>query len=260
MVACPIALLTGSSRGLGAAILAHLRSLHYVVITLQRTPVHDPNVRTLLVDLSDTAQLSAVISRLIDELPHLDLIVNNAAMCPREERTTWDEVVQVNFRAPIQITEGLIPILHKSCYYARVINISSGDGELLYFATMPRATLANLHEHDSSEELVQSLQSLCKVLAQADDDRFVYGTQKAYKLSKAGLNGYTRYAARQYEQVEFLAICPGEVETTMRDVEAGGEALSTEEAVQRMGQVFDVRRQWENGSGRFWRFGQRIDW
>lgn len=92
-----------------------------------------------------------------------------------------------------------------------------------------------------------------------NDDRFVYGAQKAYKLSKAGMNGYTRYAARRYKMVNFLAICPGDVDTQMRDLEAA-EVISAEEAVKLMGEVFHVRREWSHENGGFWRFGRRIDW
>lgn len=256
----PIALLTGASRGLGAAILAHLQALNYIVVALQRTPIHGHNIRAFAVDLCDSVQLSVCISQLINELPHLDLLVNNAAICPREENTTWGEVIQVNFHAPLQVIEGLFPLLHKSPYFARVINISSGDGELIYFASEPRAILSKLDECGSSGELVSSVQNLCKVVAQAHDDRFVYGAQKAYKLSKAGMNGYTRYAARRYKGVKLLAICPGDVDTDMGDSAAAEEVICADEAVRRMGEVFDVRKEWGNGSGGFWRFGRRIDW
>ncbi|TDC52507.1 SDR family oxidoreductase, partial [Micromonospora sp. KC207] len=101
-----------------AAVAAALRAAH-----------PDRRVTTALVDLADAAATARVAEEVRRLHPRLRLLVNNAgvALGGRFDQVTPDEfgwVIDVNFRAVVQLTRALLPAL-KAEPGAHLVNVSS---------------------------------------------------------------------------------------------------------------------------------------
>lgn len=249
-----IAVVTGCSRGIGRAIAHRLVHHHFHVVAGVRTPLQYslPNVKQLPLDLSECESVTAFASAIFDLLPYIDLLVNCAAVCPQHNSTqwsVWNHALQVNCLSHIRITEMLLPLLARSRHFPRVVNISSGDGELLFFSTPLRHRL-------EACVLVPSIEQLQSELTRIFKDTYhdyakygehaslqVHGNQPIYKLSKAAFNTYTRLRSKLSDarsgkrpssssrHVRFIAVCPGDVATDMADP---GAQLCPEQAVSDM--------------------------
>lgn len=134
------ALVTGASRGIGAAIARaldragarvalaarHRAGLEAVAADL----VHDPVV--LEVDLADADAPGALASGALAALGHVDVLVNNAAVANRSPTVELDAAVidhlyAVNVRAPLLLVAALIPSMVERTRGA-VVNLSSVSG------------------------------------------------------------------------------------------------------------------------------------
>jgi NAD(P)-dependent dehydrogenase (short-subunit alcohol dehydrogenase family) len=110
-------LVTGASRGIGAAVARRLAAAGADVVVTARdvdalqalaAALRGYGVRSVAVgaDLTDRASLAALMARVHDELGGLDVLVNNAGVLPaaaRAERTDWaqwDATLGVNLAAP----------------------------------------------------------------------------------------------------------------------------------------------------------------
>jgi len=137
------ALVTGSSRGIGAAI-ARVLAQHGA-----RIAVHyrggESEARHLLealpgqghallqADLVDPAAAAALPGRAATALGQLDIVVNNAGIYerlpdvgtdPQGWRTAWDRTLAVNLTAPALICEAAAPLL-EAAGGGHIVNISS---------------------------------------------------------------------------------------------------------------------------------------
>jgi NAD(P)-dependent dehydrogenase (short-subunit alcohol dehydrogenase family) len=134
------ALVTGASRGIGAAVAVALdRAGARVVLTARDRPAleavaadldHDPVV--LLADLSAAEAPADLAARSVAALGGLDILVNNAAAAARlptveVDAELIDRLYAVNVRAPLLLTAALIPSLgaHRR---GAVVNLSSVSG------------------------------------------------------------------------------------------------------------------------------------
>lgn len=132
-----IALVTGSSRGLGLAIAAGLAAAGARVILhgrdperLKRTAAEFPDVAgTLAFDVSDTAATKAAFETIARDHGRLDILVNNAGVIPRKPllETTdedWATVIDSNLSAYFRLSReaARLMIPAKS---GRIIMISS---------------------------------------------------------------------------------------------------------------------------------------
>lgn len=127
-------LVTGAGSGIGRATALALASQGHQVIGLHRTQTSaqmtcaDPHadIQCEIADLSDIAQIRALVDRLKARLDHLDLIVNAAGVQPWERREAKDGTEltwATNVRAPFLLSEWLVPLL--SARVGHVLNVSS---------------------------------------------------------------------------------------------------------------------------------------
>jgi len=171
------ALVTGSARGIGAAIAARLSAAGHEVIGVDRTEhTAEHLAATIQADLAE----AETCARLFEELPPVDILINNAAVLvdrPLEETSIEDidRLLAINLRAPILLAKAALPGMVDR-RWGRVINLSS-------------------------------------VGARTGG----YAASGVYNTTKAGLISFSKYIARHYGPmgVTANAIAPGGIRTEM---------------------------------------------
>jgi len=134
------ALVTGASRGIGAAIAAALDGAGARVALLARDRggleevaaglTHDPPL--ISADLADPAAPAAAAGAALDALGAVDILVNNAAAAARLptvdlEAALIDGLHAVNVRAPLLLVAALLPSMLERGG-ASIVNLSSVSG------------------------------------------------------------------------------------------------------------------------------------
>ena len=139
-----VALVTGSSRGIGAAIARRLAqagaavALNYNASLAAATEVMDSiaagggHAMLIAGDVSDEGSAQAVIKAVVGQFGHIDILINNAGihrdrLLLRMTPADFDEVLQVNLRGAFLCTRYVMPHLIRQ-HYGRVINMSSVVG------------------------------------------------------------------------------------------------------------------------------------
>ena len=136
-----VALVTGASRGIGAAIAALLARNGWAVCInyLEQREKAESLVRLLRsenctamcfqADVSDRAQVDAMVARVEEELGHVTLLVNNAGIARQQlfqdvDFETWNRILSVNLGGCFHCSQAVIrPMLH--AHSGCIINISS---------------------------------------------------------------------------------------------------------------------------------------
>jgi NAD(P)-dependent dehydrogenase (short-subunit alcohol dehydrogenase family) len=183
------ALVTGAASGIGRAIATALagEGADLFLVDIDEANLHGTadEVRRLgaeavasICDLSDPAQISAMVSKLLSAWGRLDILVNNAGVAYYGHtlgmsQEQWTRVLAINLLAPIQLTRELLPTLLRA-QEPHIVNICS----ILGLVTWRRTT--------------------------------------AYQTSKHGLVGFTEGLRCEYgARIGVSAICPGMVTTPM---------------------------------------------
>jgi len=140
-----VALVTGASSGIGAALARELAARGFTVgITARRAGhlqavldecrEHSPASAMWPADLADPGTAARLAGAALEAFGHVDVLVNNAAT-PGVRRVTNlspDEVVDVmnvNFHAPVRLTLALLPhMLERGS--GTIVNVSSLGGRL----------------------------------------------------------------------------------------------------------------------------------
>jgi len=120
-----VALVTGGSRRIGAAISRTLAKAGYEVVLTYRASGAEGKALAVRIggsavslDLSRPSTFGRFAERLDRKFGRLDLLVHNAAVFPRTPAgevspTAWDAVFAVNLRGPFLLTRALLPQLRK---------------------------------------------------------------------------------------------------------------------------------------------------
>ena len=139
-----VALVTGSSRGIGAVVARALAAAGASVGINYR---HNADLADGVIDqiraaggealrvpgdVSDENAAEAVVKTTADRLGRLDILVNNAGinrdrLVMRMSATDWDEVLTVNLRGTFLPTRFAIPLMMRQ-RYGRIVNVSSVVG------------------------------------------------------------------------------------------------------------------------------------
>jgi len=114
----PVALITGASRGIGRAIATELSTTHQVLATYRgRKDAADSlqaetAAEIFPCDLASADDRRALLAFAKERFGHIDLLVNNAGMAPRERRdildsteASFDELINVNLKGPHFLTQ-----------------------------------------------------------------------------------------------------------------------------------------------------------
>ncbi len=138
-----VALITGSSRGIGAGIARSFAQCGATVaihgIDAEEASRAAADIRAsggaakmLEGDLRDEAQCRDLVHNALREFGQLDILVNNAAIYPRGNIETtpiamWDEVFAVNLRAPFILCQEAVAHM-KPRQSGCIINVGSVNG------------------------------------------------------------------------------------------------------------------------------------
>jgi NAD(P)-dependent dehydrogenase (short-subunit alcohol dehydrogenase family) len=171
------ALVTGSSRGIGAGLAAALEEAGLRV--LRHGSQARPGQDLLVADLADPAGPDSLARQVKERTEVVDLLVNNAGLeltgrLEELEPTSLRQVLEINLTAPLLLTRALLPLLRRAGA-ASVVNVTS------------------IH-----------------------DDIPIAGNL-AYVASKAGLEAATRTLALELasDGIRVNTIAPGAIETDM---------------------------------------------
>lgn len=138
----PIALVTGASRGIGAAIAQELAVRGYRVIGTATTPEGAGRIGTALaaypgcqgasLDVNDGPAVDALIDRIVQEQGGLQVLVNNAGitrdqLAMRMKDDDWDAVIDTNLKAVFRVSRAAIKPMMKQ-RFGRIISITSVVG------------------------------------------------------------------------------------------------------------------------------------
>jgi 3-oxoacyl-[acyl-carrier protein] reductase len=140
-----LALVTGSSRGLGAAIAQALAEVGAdVAVNFRTRSAQAENVcagirklgrrtQAFQADVSQSDQVKAMVAHIERELGAVNILVNNAGMArqiPLEKiaEADWEEHINVNLKSAFLVTQAVLPAM-RAQGWGRIINISSSAAQ-----------------------------------------------------------------------------------------------------------------------------------
>ncbi len=214
-----VAVITGSSRGIGLGIARELALKGARVVISGRNPERAEAARKEIEQIGGTAiavaadvsvpeQARALIDAAKEKWERVDVLVNNAGITRdnlmlRMSEEDWDAVLSTNLKGAFNCIKAVSRMMMKQ-RYGRIINITSVVG------IMGNAGQAN------------------------------------YAASKAGLIGLTRSVARELasRNITCNAVAPGFIETDMTAAlaESVQEAMKEQIPLGRFGQVTDIAK------------------
>jgi 3-oxoacyl-[acyl-carrier protein] reductase len=186
-----VALVTGGSRGIGAAIARALAEAGAAVAINYRSRSADAEALagtinqgacraiTIQADVSEGGAVTGMVDSVSQRLGPIDILINNAGIALIRgiddlTEADFDETISVNLKSAFLCTQAVLPHMRAQCW-GRIVNISSGAA------------------------------------------RGAGGVGLHYNASKAGMEGLTRgYAARLVKQgITVNAVAPSLIETDM---------------------------------------------
>lgn len=248
--------------------------------------------------------ISASIGRLASavqdgQVPVPDLLINNAGVCIEGgDRAVLADTLKTNLFGARRIIQALSPAMASKrsgaiCFHhlaksgeltlwlpfensgCSVINISSGEGELVYLCSALQERLSRVETLDELDSLLEwclecvrapLLSSFLDALAAHSAPRFpqatvgeelAFGATPAYSVSKAALNCLTRLLAAQ-GVAEVRAVCPGDVDTPMCMLDSKEGVLSPGNAAKDV--LWVAMHREACPPGRFYRAREEIPW
>lgn len=159
----PVALVTGSSFGIGAAVARRMAADGMSVVVNAVHSVTEgeelaaslPDAMFVRADVSDEAQVAELVATVVERYGRLDLLVNNAGMTraiPHADLAAatgdvWREILGLNVIGTWQATVAAVPWLRKAPGGGHVVNVSSIAGSRPAGSSVPYAVSKAAVEH-----------------------------------------------------------------------------------------------------------------
>ncbi|MEV6715913.1 SDR family oxidoreductase [Lentzea sp. NPDC051208] len=201
-----VAIVTGASQGIGAALVPAYRKLGYSVVAVSRSVENsdDPEVLAVRADLSKTGEGARVVREALARFGRIDSLVNNAGIFVAKPFTEYTDedfatVTATNLVGFFDITRSAVAAMEANG--GHVVNVST-----------------SLVDH--------ALSAVPSALA---------------SLTKGGLNAATRSLAVEYaaRDIRFNTVALGIIKTPMHAPETH-EALAGLHPVGRIGEISEV--------------------
>jgi len=216
-----VALVTGASRGIGRAAALGLAKAGFDLVlndvarqegelagVKQEAEAKGRRCSTALADVSNKAEVQAMVAQAIAAMGQVDAVVNNAGILINNtvealEEAQWDAVMDVNAKGTFLVVQALLPHM-RARKYGRIVNIASIGGK-----------------HGAPG-------------------------QAHYSASKAAIMGFTRVLAQEAgpDGITANCVCPGIIVTEMGRTNLSDQAEVAKwvgiTALRRLGQPEDV--------------------
>ncbi len=126
------AIVTGGTKGIGAAIVEELKSFGVEVLTVARQVPADAT-DALAADLSTKEGIETVVRHVENTWGALDILVNNVGMNIRKKTPDYsddeyDTIMNTNLRSAFDLCKRFYPLLKKSGA-GNIVNVSSTGGQ-----------------------------------------------------------------------------------------------------------------------------------
>jgi len=202
-----VAIVTGASQGIGAALVTAYRKLGYAVVANSRSIAasDDPEILAVPGDLAEPGVGARVVEQALARFGRVDTLVNNAGIFIAKPFTDYtdedyDAITGVNLRGFFDVSRSAVAAM-----------LSTGGGHMVNVST-------SLVDHANSQ--------VPSALA---------------ALTKGGLNAATKSLAIEYADrgVRVNAVALGIIRTPMHPAETH-EALAALHPVGRMGDISDA--------------------
>ena len=203
-----VAVITGASRGIGAALVDAYRKRNYAVVATSRTisATDDPGVAAVAGDIADPATAERIVTTAVQRFGRVDTLINNAGVFVAKPFTEYTEadyayVTAANVTGFFHITQRVIAQL-----------LSQGGGGHIVNMTTTLVEYANAN-------IPSALAS----------------------LTKGGLAAVTKSLAMEYAHsgIRVNAVSPGVIDTPMH-ADDDHRALARLHPLGRMGTVDDI--------------------
>lgn len=213
------AIITGASRGIGAAItnLFAINGCNMLITSLngdkrlcdvaREAELHGVKVEKIFGDISKPEFINHIHDHFFSYFSDIDILINCAGVITRDSISdlnleSWKAVCEVNLTAPFLLTQKFSPYMINK-RYGRIINITS------QMAYIPHP-----------------------------------GASPSYEVSKTGLLALTRHAASKFANmgVTVNAVAPGSIDTDMPKSMSGEmrERLKMAVPMKRLGEPVEV--------------------
>jgi NAD(P)-dependent dehydrogenase (short-subunit alcohol dehydrogenase family) len=202
-----VAVITGASQGIGAALVNAYRHRNYRVVATARSikPSNDDDVLSIAGDIADRTTAERAISAAMDRFGRIDTLVNNAGIFISKPFTQYTEAD-----------------------YAAIMGVNTAG---FFHAT--QLAIAEM-EKQGSGHVVQITTSLV-------DHASIAVPSVLASLTKGGLNAATKSLAIEYAKrgIRVNAVALGVIRSPMHPAETHAD-LDTLHPVGHMGEVSDV--------------------
>ena len=185
----PVVIVTGSSKGLGAAVARWLAKARAAVTLIARSEdrlkavageIRSLGGKSLIfpADISDSAACRRAVELTLDKFGQIDALVNNAGIIQpispiaRTNPDTWRYNIEVNLMGPFYMIQAAISSLRSR--NGRIVNVSSG----------------------AANRVLENVSAYC--------------------AAKAALNHFTRVLAEEEPELTAVTVRPGVVDTDMQ--------------------------------------------
>ena len=212
-----ISLVTGASRGIGAAIAIELAKYGASVIGTATSEkgteiikksfeINKVKGQAMVLDVNSNASIETLMNKINEEFGTVDILINNAGitrdtLLMRMKEEDWDAVISTNLKSVYKLSQAVLRGMMKN-RSGRIINISSVVGH------MGNAGQTN------------------------------------YAAAKAGINGFTKSLAQEVGSrgITVNAIAPGFIDTDMTRAldDAQRESLLKHIPLAKLGQPQDI--------------------